>query len=284
MTPRSLDIPEWPDGAEVAVSLTFDLDAESSRIFTAPGSPQRLSYVSEARYGIVRGLPRILWLLELHGILATFYVPGDTAQRHTAAVRDIAARGHEIGHHGYRHLKPSLIPPHQQREEIENGLHALAHCCGVIPTGYRSPGWELTSSTLQLLLTHGLMYDSSCMGDDRPYVEVAGADSIIELPVHWSLDDWLYFSYGEIPMGRVLEPSAVFSTWWAEFESAKRERRHVTYTFHPELSGRGYPFAVLSRLVEAMSAAGAWFATHRTVAELVGAQPATTSLPSRPAT
>ena len=41
---------DWPNGAEVAVSLTFDVDAESGWLGEDPGYATKLSTLSEASY------------------------------------------------------------------------------------------------------------------------------------------------------------------------------------------------------------------------------------------
>jgi peptidoglycan/xylan/chitin deacetylase (PgdA/CDA1 family) len=51
--------------------------------------------------------------------------------------------------------------------------------------------------------------------------------------------------------------------WLAEFDSALADRRHVTFTMHPEVIGRGHRAALLERLIGAMRERGeVWFATH----------------------
>ena len=116
---------DWPNGAEVAVSLTFDVDAECGWLGEDPGYATKLSTLSEASYGPTRGLPRILDILAKHEIKGTFYVPGDTAERHTDSVKRIVDDGHEVGHHGYLHKRSDAIDADEQREEIERGLEAL---------------------------------------------------------------------------------------------------------------------------------------------------------------
>lgn len=108
------------------------------------------------------------------------------------------------------------------------------------------------------------------MGDDRPYFETLDGRRILELPVHWSLDDWPYYGWSVDAGGNLISPSAWYEGWLAEFESARAERRLVTYTMHPEVVGRGYRLLALERLIGAMSDRGrVWFATHGQVAELV---------------
>jgi peptidoglycan/xylan/chitin deacetylase (PgdA/CDA1 family) len=250
---------DWPNGAQVAVSLTFDVDAESGWLGEGDAYKTRLSTLSEGRYGVTRGLPRILEILDRAGIKGTFYVPGDTAERHTEAIKAVVAAGHEIGHHGYLHLRSDAIDEPRQREEIERGLEALDRTLGVTPRGYRSPSWELTPETLTLLKTHGFGYDSSLMGDDRPYVY----EGILEIPVHWSLDDWPHLHWRPGRGDAFTAPDAFLATWLGEFESARRERRHTTFTMHPEVIGRGYRARLLEDLIAAMrDRADVWFTTH----------------------
>jgi peptidoglycan/xylan/chitin deacetylase (PgdA/CDA1 family) len=268
-----LELPEWPDGAEVAVSLTFDVDAESAWLSRGPEYASRLSTLSEVRFGVTRGLPRILALLGELDVTATFYVTGDTAARHAEAIQRISAAGHEIAHHGFLHLRNDQIDADRQREELEAGVAVLERCVSHRPEGYRAPGWEMTPATLEWLVTAGFLYDSSCMGDDRPYVERHGSYGILELPVHWSLDDYPYFGFSTYDGGRLSGIEPVMAAWLGEFELARREQRHVTYTMHPDVIGRGYRMELLRGLLEAMRARpGVWFATHAEVARAVKEQ------------
>jgi peptidoglycan/xylan/chitin deacetylase (PgdA/CDA1 family) len=270
LSETAIELPPWPGEAEVAVSLTFDVDAESSLLGRSVSYRSRLSSLSEARFGVTRGLPRILELLAAAGVPATFYVPGYTAELHPEAVDAIVAAGHEVGHHGYLHLQNHEIGASAQRDEIERGIEALSACTGVPPPGYRSPAWELAPETLALLHEYEFTYDSSAMGDDRPYLLGPESGRLLELPVHWSLDDVPYFAFSSDFPARLGELAAMRGVWLAELASARRERRHVTLTMHPEIIGRGYRADELRRLVAAIEDQGSvWFARHCDVAELV---------------
>ena len=258
---------DWPNEADLVVSLTFDVDAESGWLGGDPAYEHRLSTLSEARYGITRGLPRILEILARHDIKGTFYVPGDTAERHTEAIKRIPEQGHEIGHHGHLHKRSDAIDAHAQREEIEQGLEALDAALQITPIGYRSPSWELTPETLDLLAEHGFTFDSSLMGDDRPYTLENG---LLELPVHWSLDDWPHLHWKPGRGDAFTAPELFLDTWLKAFDSALQDLRHITYTMHPEVIGRGHRAALLDRLIEeCKQRANVWFATHADVAAFV---------------
>jgi peptidoglycan/xylan/chitin deacetylase (PgdA/CDA1 family) len=260
--------PAWPGNAEVAVALTFDVDGEAPWLSEGSEYACRLTMLSQGRFGPARGLGRILELLANLGVPATFYVPGHTADQHPGAVEAILEDGHEVAHHGYLHRGTDGLDAAAQRAELEQGLTALGKL-GVRPGGYRSPGWELTPQTLDMLSELGFSYDASLMADDRPYWVTSAAQPLLELPGHWSLCDWPYFGWTSYHGGLLADPDAVQRIWLAEFESARHDHRAVTYTMHPEAIGRGYLARMLESLITAMAArGGTWFATHAQIAEL----------------
>ena len=259
----------WPGDADVAVALTFDVDAESAWLGEGPEYERRLTTLSQAGYGPVRGLGRILDLLDAHDITSTFYVPGHTADHYPDSVSEIIERGHEVGHHGYLHRGTDGLDACRQRAELEQGLEALSRL-GVRPHGYRSPSWELTPETLAFLGEMGFSYESSMMRDDRPYWVDAGGRPLLELPGHWSLDDWPFLGYTAYQGGLLADPQAVERIWLEEFASAQAEDgRLVTYTMHPEVIGRGYCLRMLERIIVTMRDHGRpWFTTHAEIAAL----------------
>jgi peptidoglycan/xylan/chitin deacetylase (PgdA/CDA1 family) len=265
------EFPGWPGDAEVAVALTFDVDGEAPWLGEGQQYARRMTALSQGRFGPERGLPRVLALLAEHDIRATFYVPGHTADHHPEAMEAIAAGGHEVAHHGYLHLASEGLDYDGQRAELEQGLTALGKH-GIRPLGYRSPGWELMPETLAMLTELGFGYDSSLMADDRPYWQLSGSAPVLELPGHWSLCDWPYFGWTPYQGGLLADPAAVERIWLDEFESARADRRVVTYTMHPEAIGRGYLTRMLDRVITAMAEHGRpWFATHAEIAALAAA-------------
>jgi peptidoglycan-N-acetylglucosamine deacetylase len=269
----------WPQGARAAVTLSFDVDAEAGWLGEGEHYARRLTTLSEGRFGVVRGLPRIRAALERHGVRATFFVPGHTARLHPEAITALAQDGHEIGHHGHLHLRSDKVDPEAQRTEIVEGFAALEELGLPRPVGYRSTSWEITPETFALLIEHGFAYDSSCMGDDRPYWEHHEGRQILELPVHWSLDDWPRFGWNIDTGGNVCDPRELVVSWMAEVDLAREEGRHVTLTMHPEVIGRGARFLALEAVLEQIAQRGdVWLAPLAEVAEHV--RPGLTAQPA----
>ena len=80
--------------------LTFDVDGVSGALNQNPDSARLPSFMSMREYGPSVATPRILDMLDVYGIKASFYVPGYVAETHESLVSQIKERGHEIGHHG----------------------------------------------------------------------------------------------------------------------------------------------------------------------------------------
>jgi peptidoglycan-N-acetylglucosamine deacetylase len=146
--------------------------------------------------------------------------------------------------------------------------------------GYRSPGWDLSINTVDLLLTHGFEYDSSLMGGDYwPYRVRRGDQSelgkpfrfgeetqLLEMPISWSLDDYPHFEFvrsSTAVLPGLQSPRAVTQSWLDEFHYMQRsvEWGVLTYTMHPFVIGRGSRMLALEDLIAKLSAAGAAFMT-----------------------
>lgn len=239
------------------LSVTVDVDGAAGLPRGGAGYEHRLSCWSERTYGITAGLPRVLGVLDAFDAPATFYVPGVTAERHPDEIAALAR--HELGHHGHTHRFPNTLSAPDQRSEIVEGSAALSAIAGRAPRGYRAPGWELTRVTLDALGAAGFAWDSSLMGDDRPYRVDAGGTSLLELPVHWALDDAPHFAH-------TTDPSGLLAVWLAELAAAIDEDRHLTVTLHPEILGRAHRIDVLRRLLDAARTTGVELVTHGEVA------------------
>src|SRR5690242_2654111 len=110
---RSLKPAEWPNGARVAVALSFDSDHETIPLRDAETQPGKLS---QGEYGARVGARRILDLLERYAIPASFYMPAVSALLHPEEARAYVAAGHEVGIHGWIHERNMRLAPTDERE------------------------------------------------------------------------------------------------------------------------------------------------------------------------
>jgi peptidoglycan/xylan/chitin deacetylase (PgdA/CDA1 family) len=258
------------------VCLTFDFDTQSGFIARAMTTPTPLS---RGEFGLV-GARRILALLESFGIRATWFVPGFTIASHPGACEAVVRAGHEVAHHSWAHVPPAQQSRADEEADLVRANDAILALTGRRARGYRSPSWDLSEHTVELLLAHGFVYDSSLMGADywpyrarrgdraelgKPY-QRGEETALIEMPISWSLDDYPYFEFVRTPTA-VLPGSqsarAVMASWSDEFRYMQRtvDWGILTYTMHPYVIGRGYRMLALEELVKDLAAAGATFMT-----------------------
>lgn len=100
--------------------------------------------------------PRVLDVLDKHGHKAVFFVVGAKAARHPEIVREIAARGHQVGNHTYSHSPyANFLGSKHLRSEIEATDKAIAAATGVRPTLFRPPLGISTHFMRRVLLATG---------------------------------------------------------------------------------------------------------------------------------
>lgn len=269
---RDLTPPTWPNGARVAVSLSFDIDTEPVWIgFQEQSSP---SYMSRGEYGARRGMPRVLKLLEKHDIPATFFMPAMSMELHPEVVQELKKHPrYEIGFHSYVHENPLKLNEADERRIYAQAMEIFLKHVGKRPVGFRSAAWDLTESTIKIVKEMGFLYESSMMADNSPYVLMSeGRDTgLVELPVEWILDDWPLFQISW-PSKHVAIRNAedVLSIWRDEFDVAWEEGTMYILTMHPQVIGHRYRMKMLDKLVTHMkSKPGVWFATHEEIARYV---------------
>ena len=258
----------WPEDTQSAVAFSFDLDAESVWISENPANENKPGVLSQGRYGPRVAVPLILSLLERHGFKATFFVPGKVAEDYPEALQRIAAAGHELGVHGYTHVSPTKLSPAEEEDSILRTRDILEGYSGGKVVGYRSPSWEFSQHTLGFLTRHGFTYSSNYMDDIFPYMHPG--TNVVELPIHWSLDDAPHFWFADDTWNKKIStPSEVREIWDAEFEAIYQMGASFVLTMHPQIIGRPSRLKMLEAFVEFVQGhEGVWIATCGEMAEV----------------
>ena len=252
------------------VCLTFDFDVMSGHIARGLTTP---TPSSRGEFGVV-GASRILSLLQIQKIPTTWFIPGFTIETYPEACTEVVEGGHEIGHHGWTHVQPALLDRAQEESEIIRANDAIEQLCGRRPRGYRSPAWDLSPHTLELLIKHGFYYESSMMGHDYSPYRVRQGDVIelqkpmqfgdktplIEMPISWSQDDHPHFEMTSTRPGH-RNANSVMENWVDDFIYMTRctDWGIITYTCHPYVIGRGHRMLMLERFITRLQELGAEF-------------------------
>jgi len=146
---------------------------------------------------VVANTTRLLALLDRYRVHGTFFVLGWVAEREPALVREIRARGHEIGCHSYWHRLIYGLTREEFSEDTKRSKDVIEKAAVVEIAGYRAPTFSITGKSLwalDVLYSCGFRFDSSIFpiyhdhyglyGSPRdPYAIRAGGGRIAEFPI-----------------------------------------------------------------------------------------------------
>jgi peptidoglycan/xylan/chitin deacetylase (PgdA/CDA1 family) len=266
LTPKA-----WPNGARVAVCLSFDDDTEAPLLRDGTTSATTLS---ASDFGAESGTPRILKMLDQYEIPATFFVTGVDAMLHPEMLASILKSGrNEIGVHGWIHEFPPRLAEGEEEHLLDRAIEYLTKATGKRPVGYRAPSWAFSGVTLDLIQKKGFLYDSSLQALDEPYEIVSRGKNtgVVELAIDWTLTETPYLGQN----GHMPSPELLYQLYKDEFDGAYQEGTMFVLTLHPYLSGHRAPMRHLEEFVAYMKGKpGVWFATCEQVTRYLKAQQA----------
>ena len=262
----------WPDGARAAISLSFDNLGEAAELELGaiePGTSLGTHFTA------TEVLPGLLERLAERELAATFFIEGINAEVYPDLLREIAARGHELALHAWRHEQWGDLSAAEQAENLARCL-AGVEALGLEAAGLRPPGGQLGPGGLEVLREAGLRYCSPAGAG------AAAEEGIALLPFQWRHLD---ASCVLPPLAHVRErmtgspdpvdPGAFVALLVAEIEQLE-DGGYLAIVLHPFMLGwlGGENLAaLLDRVAAAPSRDGLWVATCADVAAHLLAHP-----------
>ncbi len=153
--------------------ITFTLDLEDHR----PSNDVPVRFPDVTR--------RVLdWLGGLK-VRGTVFCVGEDAAAEPSLIRDVAASGHELALHGWRHVPLPEIDPATFREEVRRGKALLEDLGGREITGFRAPMFSLVPESrwaTDVLGEFGSRYSSSVLPARNP---LFGDPTCTRVPFEW---------------------------------------------------------------------------------------------------
>ncbi|MBK5548808.1 MULTISPECIES: polysaccharide deacetylase family protein [unclassified Pseudomonas] len=261
-----VDSTAWPDGYRCAVVLTVDYNDIHGILTQAPEVAGRDKTLSVWRYGSQRGVDRLLGLFAELGVTSSWCIPGIVAEENPEHIRAIQAGGHEIACAGYRHQNYDNLSLAEQSAEIAKGCEALTTLTGQRPTGFRIPAGNGAPGFIEALRDQGIRWSSSWRGDDLPFSHPT-APEVIELPLHYELEDEPYFAFNLSPavppaQSRIASYSHTLGNLQMDFAGFHRFGLCYVLRLHPEIIATPGRIGVLRELLEGIQQHNdVWIAT-----------------------
>jgi len=173
----------WQGGARLALSLVVNVEEGAERridegdvrpepvdeLGAVPGKPIRVhGNESNYQYGINRGAPRVISLLDAAGMPATWTVCGQALEKAPWLAGAIIARGDEPCNHGHKWAFTAFMNEADERAFIDTSTRSIEAACGRRPAGWLSR-YLHTDLTRRILVEQGYTYHMDDYSDDFPY-------------------------------------------------------------------------------------------------------------------
>lgn len=160
-------------------------------IFTLDLEDHRPDERAEVRFPAL--VESICDALDAAGVRGTVFVVGELVTSHPEVVASVAARGHEIGLHGARHVPLPEVGPRRFAAETAEARDRLEQAAGAPCRGYRAPIFSLVPDSAwapELLTGCGFTWSSSVLPAANPLYGWPGAPTgpfrwpsgLVELP------------------------------------------------------------------------------------------------------
>jgi allantoinase len=270
----------WPGGKRLALSIVVNVEegseqsiAEGDRgpepvdeLGIAPRKAMRnFGNESNYQYGIKRGAPRVMDLLERRGLTATFTAAALSLERAPELTARIVAGGHEVCSHGWRWIHQFHMDEAKEREFIAKAVASIERTTGTRPSGWLSR-YLLTENTRRLLIEAGFQYHMDDYSDDQPFWDMVDGKPILIMPYTVDSNDmkmWTAPAYTPEQWYRYAVDS--FDQLYRE---GADEPRMMSLGLHLRIIGRPGRFIWFERFVDhVLCKNDVWITTRRAIAD-----------------
>ncbi len=236
----------WPGPAKAAISFTMDNLGEAQDVNKGVWPESQPLGTHPA---VRDQLPRMLDLLDRHGVKATYFAEAWSLAVYPDAVHDLSHRGHEVAWHGYQHEPWAQLSAADETLNFTRSFDAAAQA-GVRYAGFRPPGGSVNARTYALLRQRGVRYVS-------PLGELGVCQGVVVLPFEWRGVDALYYmdkfagirsAHGE-PVA-LLAPADFRDFLFARIRETVESGGYWSILFHPFLQTSNEKLAVMEQVLD----------------------------------
>lgn len=275
---------QWPNGAKVALILTFnletwDLTKDTDQPYYA-GGPALLPNALAGRipdypnyswreYGQRVGIWRMFDLFDELGVKASCTTNAVTFERRKAMTDACLERGWELIAHNYEQgelLTDFHDDPAAEREIIRRSIEIYEKHVGKRPVGWLSSSLRGTLHTPSILAEEGFKFYCDIMNDDQPYMIRTDKGPIVATPYSNVINDFTIVTrnmrttdeYRDL----LIEELSVLH------QEGEQQARIMNVGFHPHVSGRANTIRAVREFIEfAKGLDGVWWATREEIAD-----------------
>ena len=274
----------WPNGAKLALSVVVNVEEGAEQnVRDGDKGPEPVDELgvtlskpirmhgneSNYQYGINAGFPRVLKLLNDHGIRATWTAASLALERAPQIADAIVSRGDEVCCHGFRWAHQFWMKEEKEREFIRKGWRSIEKTCGRRPAGWLSR-YLHTEDTRRLLAEEGFFYHMDDYSGDFPFWDLVettdGKKPMVIMPYALDSNDMKFWLAPSLTAGDWLQ-YATDSFDWLYAEAKEEGARMMSLGLHLRIIGRPGRIGALKGFFEHIKRRDdIWIATREEIA------------------
>jgi len=263
----------WPNAARLAVSLSLMFEGGGQPISGASGvipdpigkGIPDLPTNAFFAYGHYEGIPRLLDLMDKHGIKLSSFMIGKAVETSPDIAREIVRRGHEAAAHGRVWDNSYQLPRDDEKRFIADSVETIQRVTGQKPIGWNAYWMRNSIHILETLQDLGFLYHIDEPSRDEPFIIPVRGRDFVTVPYTFHMNDIVAFPF------EGWNPAAYEQALRDEFDQLYEEgahrRRMMVVSLHDRISGHAGRVRVIDRfLTYAKSKPDVWFARKDEIA------------------
>jgi peptidoglycan/xylan/chitin deacetylase (PgdA/CDA1 family) len=263
----------WPNVARLAVSLSLMFEGGGQPISGAGGvipdpiekGVPDLPTNAFFAYGQHEGIPRLLNLMDKHGIKLSSFMIGKAVEPSPDIAQEIVRRGHEAAAHGRVWDNSYQLRRDEEKRFIADSVETIHRVTGQQPIGWNAYWMRSSIYILDTLQDLGFLYTIDEPSHDEPFiVPVRGRDFVI-VPYTFHMNDIVSFSF--VGWNPAAYEQALRDEFDQLYEEGAQRRRMMVVSLHDRVSGHANRVRSLDRfLTYARTKPDVWFARKDEIA------------------
>jgi peptidoglycan/xylan/chitin deacetylase (PgdA/CDA1 family) len=274
---------KWPNGARVALILTFNLEtwdltkptdkpyyAGGPAILpdTLPGNTPDFPNYTWREYGQRVGIWRLLELFDSLGVRASCTTNAVTFERRGAMTSAVLERGWELLAHNWEQgelLTNFANDPAAERDIVLRSLAQFEKYTGRKAAGWLSSSLRGTMQTADILAEYGCIFYCDIMNDDQPYLLRTPHGPIVSTPYSNEINDFTFITRKNFTTDQFRD--ALIEELDVLYEEGAVTGRIMNVGLHPHVSGRAHRIRALREFIEhAKSLPDVWWPSREELA------------------
>ncbi len=142
-------------GSEIVYAFVYNKTARKLPIYSVERADKKIAISFDCAWGNEH-TAELLKVMDEYNVKCTFFCVSFWAEKFADDLKEIVARGHEVGTHSKTHSYMSKQNETQIKEELEYSCAAIKNACGKEPTLFRAPFGDYDDLLIQTASNFGL--------------------------------------------------------------------------------------------------------------------------------